>query len=1645
MVATVTEICKEAPQLISRHYTERGVADTVTWETRESKITEPDGTVIFHATNVEVPAYFSQLATDILASKYFRKAGLYGDPKKGETSFSRVAYRVAHTIRVAGEERGYFTSNDEANAFEDELTYMLIHQIGAFNSPVFFNCFRGDQELITKEYGAVSFWAVAGEAVTVLTRAGWKPATIRAFGQQKLCRFTFAPLLPGTGGGWHRSKSNLRVSVVATPNHRWPLLRGGDTTTLGLKDQIPSMVSAEEESPDYRIGKQHGIVFGDGSLEYVHKDGVVRRFRVRLCGAKTKLASDFDNCRFPPCFAGDGLATLISSRDLKDFPATSESVGYLQGFLAGWLATDGSDSPTGIELYSSRSDALPWLKGNAARAGWLLTGFRERSTEGDGYDATTETRFTFALTQKPRGWEVVQVEELEDEELVYCAVVPEVHEFTLASGLLTGNCGLYHEYGIKGGSGLFAYNEQYNPNLNGQNEHPEIMEMQVAYEHPQSSACFIQSVQDDLMSIFDLVKNEARLFKYGSGTGTCFDSLRGAGESLSGGGTSSGLMSWLKVLDAAAGSIKSGGVTRRAATMRVLSVDHPDIESFIDWKVTEERKAQALIAQGYPSDFNGEAYQTVSGQNSNNSVRVPDSFMEAVQVDCSWSTTARTTGAVWKTYKARDLWNKVAEAAWQCADPGVQFDTTINDWHTCPNSGRITASNPCSEYMFLSDSACNLASLNLLKFLNEDGSFDVESYRHAIEVFITAQEILVDFSSYPTERIAKNSHDYRPLGLGYANLGSLLMVSGLPYDSDKGRALAGALTSILTGHAYKTSAEVAAKRGAFAGYAKNRDAMLRVIGKHSAAVSGIESHGPVVDSLIRAARQDWDDAFRLGKAHGYRNAQVTVLAPTGTIGFLMDCDTTGVEPEFALVKYKKLAGGGQMKIVNQSVVRALRRLGYSDLQVQWAMDHIEKNDSLEGMVKNGMHAEHLAVFDCASGARSISPMGHLRMMAAVQPFVSGAISKCLVGSTIVPTNSGLRRLGSFYGGNQADSFVDMNLRVSSRQGEEQASAFYYNGVQPTVRVTLGDGRIEQGTPVHRLLVATPDGLDWKRLVDLEPGDWVASKLGSNMWGQDEEIRFEPSALYGSQHKDTKFPKGMSPRLGTFLGMLTADGHVVRSNYTIGLTKNDPSTRELFGVLTTELFGLAATPVTDERNGVQGMAIHSKAVVEFLDAVGFTKDFIPDCVLSASRETVLGYMNGLYLDGWISQSISISQERVGLTHDLQQIWTNLGVHTYFTSNEVEGKDYPVLHVSGGYRKAAVALLTFIEPHKKNAAAALSDGENREVFPFTALRNTLCQQLRDTHRAHEFRSILDPRTRYIRMNTAQTPELRKLLAAPAELFDYVYTQVTSVEEGGDHPVFDISVPGSHSYVANGVISHNTVNVPNSATVEDIGEIYFQAWKLGLKAVALYRSGCKSSQPLNTVKENTEAAADVIPRGEARKLPNLRQALIQKARVGGHTLFLHTGQYEDGSLGEIFIDLHKEGSSFQHLAHCFAMAVSIGLQHGVPLETFVDLFTFTRFEPSGLVEGHDSLKMCTSLIDYIFRDLAIRYLGREDLAHIKSSKLAPTDPEEASTESVSMPPASAELQSDSPPCPSCGNMMTRSGTCYVCCTCGSTSGCS
>lgn len=1033
------------------------------------------------------------------------------------------------------------------------------------------------------------------------------------------------------------------------------------------------------------------------------------------------------------------------------------------------------------------------------------------------------------------------------------------------------NTGLHWAYGIEGPSQGHFYVDY---------KTGELTESTDAYTHPQPHACFIQSISDDLVNeggIMDLWVREARLFKYGSGTGSNFSNIRGVNEPLSGGGKSSGLMSFLRIGDRSAGAIKSGGTTRRAAKMVTLDMDHPDIEEYVNWKVVEEQKVAALVTGSkqceyhlnrimkacydehpendrfnkklnqklrtavldarkamvpdnyierviqlaklgfksiefpiYDTDWNSEAYATVSGQNSNNSIRVTNDFMRAVITDNDWNLYWRTEKAKaekenrkpkpCKTLKARDLWEDVAYAAWASADPGIQYHSTINEWHTCPANGPIKASNPCSEYMFLDDTACNLASLNLVKFYNEDTyKFNINAYRHASRLWTIVLEISVLMAQFPSKEIAQLSYDFRTLGLGYANLGSLLMLQGIPYHSDQAVAICGAITAIMHMSAYAASAEMAKELGTFSEYEKNKDNMLRVIRNHRRASYNVpreEYEGLTIypmginpkhcpSDLLEAAREDADRALELGTKHGFRNAQVTVIAPTGTIGLVMDCDTTGIEPDFALVKFKKLAGGGYFKIINQSIPPALKRLGYNQEQINEIVKY-------------------------AKGAGSLHNC----------PYINTEALK-------------------------AKGFTDEVLEKLEE-------------VLPTV--------------------------------------------------------FEISFAFNKFILGEEFLK---KNLG----------------------------------------------VTDEQ-------------------------------LKAWDFDLLGYL------GFSKQEISSANDYV------------CGTMTIEGAPFLKHEHYPVFDCANKCGKKG--------------------------------------------------------TRFIK-----TDAHIKMMA------------------------------GAQPFIS-GAIS-KTINLPNNASIDDIKNAYMESWKLGIKANALYRDGSKLSQPLNTVAieeyesiVEDKAENDIVKIAERiihryiakrRRLPDRRTGYTQKAKINGQTVYIRTGEYENGQLGEIFIDMHREGAAFRSLLNCFAIAISLGLQHGVPLEEFVDAFVFTRFEPSGMVMGNDKIKMATSVIDYIFRELAVTYLGRNDLSHVpagETSKPSISADEEFESEEVisertielnrkefkghknkvdfkasasAAAPAATKANKMTTKikearekgytgdvCPECNSLtMVRNGTCLKCMTCGSTSGCS
>ena len=1362
---------------VQRRFTRSGESpyQGITFEKRVSEIRNPDGKLIFRQENVQVPSFWSQIATDILAQKYFRKTGVPPriDKSGGESDARQVFHRLAFTWTDWGKRYGYFDSDEDSQSFYDELCYMLARQMAAPNSPQWFNT------------GLFAVYGIKGPA------QGHHYVDPDS-GKLKKADSAYERPQPHACQPYH--------APVSTPTGPVPI---GQIVERGLT------------GIEVYDGTENGR--GTTRVVAVAENGVKPVFRVVLKNGAFLEAT------------GDHLVFAAAERRIQ----------------GGWLRADELEPGMYLRLSTAtdtRDSELPTprMVDEAALVGWLHgDGFVGQYTGGGKLDVSCSDAFPGKMIPSVREEPIQRIEFL----------------------------GLMKVYDIQTESGQYLSNNILVHN------------------------CFIISVNDDLVNrggIMDLITSEARLFKYGSGTGTNYSRLRAKQEPLSGGGISSGLLSFLKVGDRSASAIKSGGTTRRAARMVTLDADHPDVEDYINWKVEEEQKVVSmvigskvlkkhtrlieqavtaaqgpdadraaldpdanprlreairralaetvppgyiyrvlqLLAQGmrgldieeYTTEWDEEAYNTVSGQSSNNSVRLNSEFMQRVIEDGPWVLTGRVDPSLKIEVKTRKIWDQIAYAAWSCADPGIQYHSTINEWHTCPTDGEIRASNPCSEYMFLDDTACNLASLNLMTFYDtETRRFDVDALLHAIHIWTIVLEISVLMAQFPTPEIAGKSYEYRTLGLGFANLGSMLMVMGIPYDSEQGRSLAACLTALLSGQAYLSSAQLAEQLGPFPRFQANREHMLRVIRNHRRAIYSAEEgeyEGLTVfpkaldpktcpSQLLEAARHVWDQALQHGESHGYRNAQATAIAPTGTIGLVMDCDTTGVEPDFALVKFKKLAGGGYFKIINTSIPPALEQLGYDKKQI------------------------------------------------------------------------------------------------------EEITAY-----------CLG----------RRTLKSAP-GVSWKKL---------------------KAKGFSETVLKGI----------------------------------------DKSLESAFSIHSAFAPAVLGEELLEKKLGISGQTYRKR---------GF------------------------------------------------QLLRYLG----FTPEEIEEAD-----------RFACGTMTI------------------EGAP---------------HLEREHYAVFDTASKVGRIGTRFIP-----WRAHIEMMAAVQPFVS------------------------GAIS-KTVNMPNSVTVEDVKGAYFLSWQRMLKSIAIYRDGSKLSQPLSTLSASGERLAEQILALQSRaerspdqldeqdapatkaeehalppapvpasdsghtrqSLPSRRDGYTQKAKIGGHSLFLRTGQYPDGSLGEIFLDMHREGAAFRSLLNSFAIAVSLGLQYGVPLEEYVDAFVFTRFEPNGIVQGHDNIKITTSVLDFIFRDLALAYLKRTDLVQVKPDDLIATmtngiqkleeaggngagkqAPEQAAggNDSAGSPKPQpvpvgavsneaaeawnmARMQGyEGDPCPVCGHLtMVRNGTCLKCLTCGSTTGCS
>ena len=1233
-----------------RVFTKEGVHpyDEIQWDLRDAAISSDSGEKVFEQKNVEVPKFWSQTATNIVVSKYFR--GKVGTPER-EISVKQIVDRVAKTISKWGVTGKYFASDEDARIFEQELTHLLVNQMAVFNSPVWFNvgvpnvpqqcsACQPYRSLINTPQGLIPIGEVVNKNLLGLevfdSKGITKVIAVKNNGIKKTYRVNLA------NGTFIEATGDHLVKAVTKPRGKtfWTTVA---ELQLGMKMHL--------HTNKISIGKDYVNPSEAALAGWLQTDGFVGRYEK---GTNNSLTLEFETVTDEEFeWVMNHIKNVFgdSHYKIREVKTQDKALKYrrirfygkkFQGFVEKYdLLKRRTEMRAPKILFTANTDAV---------IAYLRSVF-----QAEGYVATTgnSCRLGMGMISKDL---VKDVQLLLYRLGIYSRIYRKIEKRNNRRDLweLSINIGSERKSFFKE-IGFISSNKvnRLSASLQLENQRvcsglreetvisieeigdEEVFDIQTeSGEYLTNNVCvhncFILRVEDDMNSILKWYTNEGLIFKGGSGSGVNLSRLRSSKEHLSGGGLASGPISFMKAADAVAGSIKSGGRTRRAAKMVILNMGHPDIVQFIKCKADEEKKAWALIDAGYDGAFNvaGGAYDTISFQNANNSVRITDEFMRAVLSDDVWHTRYVKSGEIAETYKARDLMSMIAEAAWVCADPGVQFDTTMQRWHTCPNSDRINATNPCSEFCFIDNTSCNLASINLMKFRKEDSQFDVEKFKKAVDTMITAMEIIVGFADYPTPEITDGSHDFRPLGLGYANLGALLMSKGLPYDSDEARNFSGAVTALLTGQAYRQSATLAKTVGPFSEYKKNEEPMLNVIRMHRDYSYRISSAGVPLD-LLEAAKKSWDEAYALGSENGFRNAQATVLAPTGTISFLMDCDTTGVEPDIALVKYKWLVGGGTMKLVNNTVPEALKKMGYTQTQSNDILDYISKNDTIEG---SALRAEHLPVFDCAfkaaKGKRSIHYNAHLKMLAAVQPFVSGSISK-----------------------------------------------------------------------------------------------------------------------------------------------------------------------------------------------------------------------------------------------------------------------------------------------------------------------------------------------------------------------------------------------------------------------------TVNMPNEATAQEIADTYINAWKMGLKCVALYRDGCKRTQPLTT---SSTMMQNKIQR---RRMPDERQAVTHKFVVGSTEGYLTVGLFEDGSPGELFVTMSKEGSTLSGVMDCFATSISIGLQYGVPLKVLASKFIHTRFEPSGITNNKD-VKFAKSIMDYIFRWMSLRFLSKEEMEELG---IAPVEQAPLTSFADVKPEAKKDVkgtfvnQEDAPPCPDCGAIMVRNGACYKCTNCGSTSGCS
>lgn len=1816
-----------------------------------AKITKPNGEIVYEQLHTEFPKSWSENARNIVASKYF-----YGKGKKREFSLKQFITRIVRKIADEGYNYHYFSNIDEKLLFRNQLAYILLTQRAFFNTPVNFSIgVEGKRPVASACY----LLAVEDNLDSILENAKTEGLVFK----------------DGSGCGINLSSLRGANEYIGDSN--------GTSSGPMSFDKIYDTVAKITKSGGSCLGPDQLIFTDDGlktvkELESLNKDFIVMSYDPLLHRFKAKIGRAYKN--------GKKMVYLLKT-DKGEFQLTNDHYVML---------AHGS--------YEKVENLLPnmslmQMSSDITKQGYLRIGLKNgkktkksfhRLIGEDLLNATSKDNVHHKdenkLNNKLSNLEVLTQE---NHSLLHCneLVQKNEHVFQKRKFPKNGtNNGMHKNSSFWSNENKVSSYKEKQSLILSSSDRPKEMQKLSSKQRMINFGYKLINIGADI-STFDLYfKNRKLLWngkqgnskekalnliiKYFGTYSNYYKILRENNhkvisitplnimdvydievdcESLDDKSINSGhnfVIFGLNALSAAGKGLVVSN-SRRAARMVILNDNHPDIEEFITCKAKEEEKAKALIKAGYDSAPGGEAYLSVAYQNANYTVRVSDEFLNAVKNDADWDLINVKDKEVFKTIKAKELWNLICKSAWESGDPGIQFDSTIQNWHTLPNIGRINTSNPClhgdtiitlqnhtkipikipikdavarsekvygpmipnhwdqqlaycehggivysgkkecikittetneqisctlnhlfpveqfvtnipklkeakdlqigdellviksnssfdycdylvkskiisienigehdvydilnvspsnmfianniavhncSEFLHVDFSSCNLASINLLKFYDkENNHFNTEDYITTIELFTIAMNILLDFVEFPTEKIAEVTKKCRPIGLGFANLGGLLMSMGIPYDSDNGRAIASALMSAITGFAYKASAKLSQKLNREFDYLKtNRQEMLSVINNHKAHIYKIKNVNSWVEQLVNETINAFSYSIT---AKSFMNSQVTVLAPTGTIGIAMDCDTTGCEPELALVRYKWLVGGGTQTFTNSCIESALTNLGYSKDDIKNIIQYVYENGNIENCKL--LKSEHLNVFDTSfknrNGNRFIEPRGHVRMLGALAPFISGSASKCITGDTLIVTENGLLEIGNLYNNEEENSFSELEMLVDSDTKNVKTKYFYYGGKKDTIKLTCKDGRTIEGTPNHKIKVSNGNLIIWKRLDEITLNDFVLNKKGSNLWSEKNvEWDFSPTPSYGNQ-KNVTIPQRMTEELAWFLGCYIAEGNKNKSNWTIVITNNNQKVLDRANLVIKNLFNIDAKIVFDKRNNVGSVIFASKAIYEFLlylgcDGLSGDKQ-IPWSILQSTKNCIQQFISALWLDGFVaSNRISICLKSKKLINQLQIIFDNFGIYSSIFSkyNKIYDRYYWQLDISGrtSIEKFKDLFILDDEWKMKNIfnilKSRLINQNSSSVIPLNFLRSDLQDKILLSKDTMNHRSVFDKRTKYISRDYL----IKNQKKLQNNLVNFILDNgiyFSSVEkiENNINEVFDFSVPENQTFIGNGIINHNTVNLPESATIEDISDIYMMAHELGVKCVAVYRDNCKASQPMSTeIKEGNKGlnqesnqvnkesissnmSQDIYPNGKnfwnpnntslsktsgtRSKLNNTRRSITHKFDIDNHEFYVTVGLYDDGTPGELFITASKEGSFVRGIMDSFATIISIALQYGVPLSVIIDKLKGSSFEPSGYTNNTD-IKTAKSVVDYLAKYLQSTFIDNSSVNGINFNENVLGN--FTTGNQFSEPISSNNLNnSTGDVCSFCGNLLVLVNKCKRCLTCGEGGGC-